>query len=111
MYKRKATGWLKHLDFMLWDMLSLHIAFLLAYIIRHGVGNMYKNQLYANMAMSLTLMEIVAIIGFGTLHNVLKRGYWVEAVATVKQVALVLVMASLYLFTVQSAYELPDQCG
>ena len=103
MYKRKATGWLKHVDFMLWDMLSLHIAFFLAYIIRHGFGNMYKNQLYANMAMSLTLMEIVGIIAFGTLHNVLKRGYWVEAVATFKQVALVVVMASLYLFTVQAA--------
>lgn len=103
MYKRKATGWLKHVDFMLWDMLSLHIAFFLAYIIRHGLGNMYKNQLYANMAMSLTLMQIVGIIGFGTLHNVLKRGYWVEAVATFKQVALVVVMASLYLFTVQAA--------
>lgn len=103
MYKRKATGWLKHVDFMIWDLLSLHVAFFLAYIIRHGYTNMYKNQLYANMALSLTFMQIVAVLGFGTLHNVIKRGYWVEAVATFKQVVLVLVMASLYLFTMQTA--------
>lgn len=29
MYRKSARGWEKHLDFMIWDQLSLQIAFLL----------------------------------------------------------------------------------
>lgn len=101
MYKKKATGWLKHIDFMLWDMVCMHISLFVAYMIRHGAANMYENQLYANVAMVLTMIQIVVVIGFGTLHNVLKRGYWNEAVETIKQVILVTLFASMYLFTVQ----------
>lgn len=36
MYKRREQGWLKHLDFILWDALALQIAFVLAYIIRRN---------------------------------------------------------------------------
>ena len=39
MYKHRAQGWLKHADFILLDLLSLHIAFILAYFARNGVGN------------------------------------------------------------------------
>ena len=38
MYKRNAQGWLKHLDFMLWDLLVLQASFVLGYMIRHGWG-------------------------------------------------------------------------
>ena len=34
MYRRGPKGWLKHLDFILLDLLSLQAAFGLAYIIR-----------------------------------------------------------------------------
>ena len=37
-YKRRAQGWLKHADFILLDLLSLHIAFILAYFVRNGFG-------------------------------------------------------------------------
>ena len=38
MYKRRSQGWLKHADFILLDLLSLHIAFILAYFVRNGFG-------------------------------------------------------------------------
>jgi hypothetical protein len=37
-YKRRSQGWLKHADFILLDMISLHIAFILAYFARNGFG-------------------------------------------------------------------------
>ena len=33
MYKRNAQGWIKHLDFMLWDILVLQISFILGYML------------------------------------------------------------------------------
>ena len=38
-YKKRTQGWMKHADFILLDLLSLHIAFILAYFARNGVGN------------------------------------------------------------------------
>ena len=34
MYEKKATGWLKHLDFILIDIVCLELSFLLGYFIR-----------------------------------------------------------------------------
>lgn len=103
MYKKKYSGWLKHADFLILDIISLQLSFYIAYCIRHGIGNMYDNQLYAGMAVVLLLVGIVVEVIFENLHNVLKRGYWNEAVQTTKQVLEVFAMFSIYLVTVQNA--------
>lgn len=74
-----------------------------AYCIRHGIGNMYADQLYAGMAIVLLLIDIVIGIIFENLHNVMKRGFWIEAIQTSKQVLEVFALFAIYLVTVQSA--------
>ncbi len=101
MYRKESQGWLKHLDFMLLDILCLHISFLLGYFIRHGFHNPYGNYIYRNMAVVLTLIEIVVMIFFESLKNVLKRGYYREFVMTVRHVCLVMLIATFYLFAAQ----------
>ena len=55
--------------------------------------------------MALVLLLVDAVVGmlFENLHNVLKRGYWLEAVQTTKQVLEVFAMSAIYLVTAQSA--------
>lgn len=36
MYRKEADGWMKHLDFIVLDMVCLQIAFILAYLLRLG---------------------------------------------------------------------------
>lgn len=36
MYKKSVQGWLKHLDFMILDVVCLWISFTLAFGMRHG---------------------------------------------------------------------------
>lgn len=103
MYKRSSKGWLKHVDFLILDLICLQISFYIAYCIRHGLQNMYANELYAGMAVVLLLADIVVEVIFENLHNVLKRGYWNEAVQTTKQVLEVFAMFTIYLVTVQNA--------
>lgn len=86
MYKKKYSGWLKHADFLILDIIVLQLSFYVAYCIRHGIGNMYADQLYAGMAIVLLLIDIVIGIIFENLHNVMKRGFWIEAIQTSKQV-------------------------
>lgn len=103
MYKKKYSGWLKHADFLILDIIVLQLSFYIAYCIRHGIGNMYADQLYAGMAIVLLLIDIVIGIIFENLHNVMKRGFWVEAIQTSKQVLEVFALFAIYLVTVQSA--------
>ena len=45
MYRKKTEGWLKHYDFILLDMVSLQLAFILSYAFAGNGWNPYGNLL------------------------------------------------------------------
>ena len=102
MYSRKSQSWVKHADFILLDILCLQVAFVLAYMTRHGFRNPYESQQYFNLAIIYTLIDFAVLVSNRILKNVLKRGYYQEFVKTVNQVFLVTVWITLYMFSVQS---------
>ena len=94
----------KHLDF--YDSgsdLPAGGSFFLAYTLRHRTVNLYTNYIYANLSIVLILIDVCLLIFLNTLKNVLKRGYLVEFIATIKHVAIVELVAVLYLFSVKDA--------
>ena len=88
MYRKGSQGWIKHYDFVLFDLFALQFAYLIAYFIRNGAGNPYGIPLYRNMAVAIELADIAVLFFFETLKNVLKRGYYRELAVTVKHVIL-----------------------
>lgn len=104
MYKRMTQEWMEHLDFILWDVLSLQLAFASAYFIRHGIQELpYSNEIYRDIAIMLTLIDILVAIVFDTMHNVLKRGYYIELANTAKHAAIVFGILTIYLFSTQKS--------
>jgi len=101
MYRRDAKGWLKHLDFMLLDLVVLQIAFALSYVLRHGWRNPYDIPLYAGMGTFLWLCDLVIIFFMEPFRNILKRGYYREMEAVIQQALFVELFAVLYLFAQQ----------
>lgn len=101
MYKKSLQGWMKHLDFILLDMLCMIIAFVLADLTWHGQVLSYQKEAYINLALVLTLVDFVVLIVNETMKNVLKRGFYLELAQTVKHVFLVLVIGVLYLFSLK----------
>lgn len=104
MYKKGSKGWFKHGDFLVLDLICLHIAFVLSYVIRHGFINPYRIEVYRSMAIFLTMADIMIIFLFETLKNVLKRGYYKEFAAIVQQTLILELLATLYLFSVQDGF-------
>ena len=104
MYKKGSKGWFKHGDFLVLDLICLHLAFVLAYVIRHGFINPYRIEVYRSMAIFLTMADIMIIFLFETLKNVLKRGYYKEFAAIVQQTLILELLATLYLFSVQDGF-------
>ena len=102
MYRRDAKGWLKHLDFMMLDLMVLQISFVLAYVFRHGLRNPYQMPLYAGMGIFLLLCDLIIIFFTEPFRNILKRGYYREMEAILQQAVFVELFAVLYLFAQQS---------
>ena len=102
MYKKNWNGWLKHLDFIVIDCICLHIAFLLAYVMRHGFTNPYQTEIYYIMAIFSIAVNIAVIFFHGSFANVLKRGYYKEFIHTIIHSALVEGMCVIFLFTLKA---------
>ena len=105
MYRRRMQGWLKHLDFMLQELLCFQIAFHIACFIRHGWSIPYAVVLYRNTAVVVLLLQIFVIISLNIFKDVLWRGYYNEFKSTVKTVLYVMLLLVLYLFLIQQGAE------
>lgn len=101
MYKKSSSGWMKHVDFIILDLLCIQLAFYLSYVLRQGDWCPYVVPLYRNMAFFVELADLIVIFMFETYKGVLKRGFYKEFASSIKQAIMVLLLSSLYLITVQ----------
>ena len=103
MYRRPLRGWAKHIDFIFIDTVCMHLAFILAYFLRHGFDQfVYAREDYRTIAMFLTLANVVVAIGFNTFSKVLQRGRFQELTASLKHALLVFAIISAYMFSTQT---------
>ena len=105
MYKKETGGWVKHIDFIILDLICLQIAFILAYAISGYGWRPYSNMIYRNMALMIELFDLIVISCYGTMKGVLKKGYYRNFVVTCKHSVLVGILAVLYLFLIQQGQQ------
>lgn len=55
---KQASGWHKHLDFMVLDVVCLHLAYALAYCLRFGWGNPYDGREWRTPIIVMTLFNL-----------------------------------------------------
>lgn len=101
MYRKKSRGWMKHIDFIVLDMLCLILAFLGAYMTRNHGSLPFGDEAYVSLSVILLLTDFATLIATDAMKSVLRRGYYQEFAKTVKHVALVAVLAVLYLFAIK----------
>ena len=106
MYKKNSHSWLKHSDFILLDCVCQQIAFIIAYLIRHGFTNPYKSPLYYKMALFAFVSNLAVAFFNESYANVVKRGYYIEFVKTMKHSSLVEGMFVLFLFFMKRAVDI-----
>ena len=97
MYKYGANGWLKHIDFIIGDLISLILAFFTSYCLRFGMFANALTDRYLGYIAILLMLDVVVCVFFGSMHNVLKRGYYQEFAATLKHVMLVFSLQMVFL--------------
>lgn len=101
MYKRNASGWLKHFDFILLDLIVIHVSYILAYALAGYGFNVYKLILYKNMAVIIEVIDFVVIVALSMFRDVLKKGHYRTFISSLQQGILISFMSILYLFLIQ----------
>ena len=101
MYRRDSGGWMKHIDFIILDVISLQAALILAYACSGYGWDIYTPILYRNMAIFLGMMDLILLVCRETMRGVIRRDHFVEFIVAVKQAVFIEGSALLYLFLLQ----------
>lgn len=88
---------------MIIDLLCLQVSFALAFISRHGItSNPYTMNSYQNMVLLLVIFEFGYAFLIDGYKNILKRGYYIEFVSVMKEICLLELLLTFYLFVVKA---------
>lgn len=103
MYKKRVSGWVKHFDFILLDIICTQIAFCIAFLLRFGWINPYGTDEYVNFALLYAFVDAFVAIVFASFKNVLKRGWYIEFKCVLKHTSIMVAIMLLYLFTTKNS--------
>lgn len=109
MYKVETKSWVKHLDFMLLDILCLEVSVWAAFCLQMGRLNFYNSKEYRNLATVLLLVDIVVVLFANTFKNILKRDYHTCIKEWIKQVVLLSGGTLVCLFIQNSLKQYPRE--
>ncbi len=103
MYKIANSGWLKHFDFMVFDIFLLEAAFISSYIIRFGVSSPFAESIYAVLGVLLPILHIVVVFFTEEYSGILRRGYLKEFKAVLQHNCILVAMVTFYMFATQQS--------
>lgn len=105
MYETDLRSWLKHLDFLVWDLISLTAAFWLSFIIRNNINSgIAWETSYRGFYLLTIAIYIILVFFLRNYSNIVRRGYVEEAFVVFRQNILLFGCILAYLvFTKQSA--------
>lgn len=103
MYRRRTSGILRHMDFMILDVICLEVSFAIAYVLRHG-WEVYHSKLpvlYLNIVIVFLMVSLIEALLSTPFNNILKRGHYIEFLYTIRHMTVVTIMQMVYLYMSQ----------
>ena len=95
MYKIATSSWMKHFDFMVIDIISLELAFMLAYILRFGWELPYTTKIYAILGVIIPIFHVFIVFFTEEYTGVLRRGYLKEFKAVLRHNCILIALLSV----------------
>ena len=106
MYLSEKGRLTKHLDFILIDIFSMEVSFIIAYYIRHADFSLFNNTFYRAILIFLVIANITSCYIFNSMQDVIKRSKQLEFYASIKQVVLTAIILVFYLFLTKTSEEI-----
>ena len=83
MYNQEKRSWLKHMDFMIIDILGLMFALLVAYVLRKGGLHTSLEKDFWHMALIIMVVDVVVVFFMESYSGIVLRGYLKELKASI----------------------------
>lgn len=84
MYKRHPQGWVKHMDFLLLDLVVVLLSFSLSYALRQRDWFPLRSVLYRNVMILIAPVHFAGTLCLDNHKNILKRGYLKELLSVIQ---------------------------
>jgi len=107
MYRKATKGWVKHIDFTFFELVSLFISLFVASWIRHGNRGFagFWDQ-YSVLVYIMLAADFIMSIVLHSYNKVLRRGRWAELLQTVRLIFFTwaMTLACLYMAHIVDKY-------
>ena len=99
-------SWLKHLDFMIVDLISIILSFLAAYLFRFRSLDFADNSSWVAFLLIISLLNIMTAMFLNVYSGIFRRPYYQEIVRTLQLSLTNLVLTSMifYMFKIGAVY-------
>ena len=105
MNQKRKYGWIKHLDFVIVDLICIQAAYLLSYWYRHHNFFMYlRTDLYTHINILIIVLDLCYVMFHMAYKNILKRSVWKELESVIVQNVVIWVIAMAYLYVSKQAF-------
>ena len=98
MYQKNLNNWMKHLDFIIIDLICVEAALTIAFIIRYGIQTFYLKNIYLGWSVIFIFIDGLIALAFGSYQDILRRGKVKEAKETLHHTSSVMICFLLYLY-------------
>lgn len=105
MYQKDNHSIIKHLDFIVLDLLLLEMSFFLVSGIRSGFGLLLKTSSFTMMAAILIVVQLSVVLLTQSYKDILRRGYLIELKKVVQQNTWVLIIVFSFMFVTKTQYQ------
>jgi len=98
MYQKNPSSIIKHIDFMILDLVCFLLSLWLAYCLRLNDFEIWESQTYRSLLIIIALVHICVSIFNSSYKNILRRGYMKELIAVIRHIAIVIAVMLVLMF-------------
>ena len=106
MYRKISTGWLKHWEFELADLICIEVAFFLSYYLRHKSILQSTIDWYVKLGCILLIVDIVVVFFSNNYKDIIHRSTELELWSVLKHVTVIELIFIFYEFIMKEATNL-----
>ncbi len=95
---KSKYNWLKHIDFMILDVLALVIAFSISYLMKFGDLSYLYSESWKRLLLVMTMLSILVTFFVNPYSGILRRPYYMELIRALQLAIYNLVFASVVVY-------------
>lgn len=106
MVSKEKFSWMKHIDFLLVDLLSIVLAFIIAYWLKFRQLDFASSNAWVFFLLMISMLNVMISLLINPYSGILRRAYYGEAYSVIQHtlISAAIVTAVMFLFKIGATY-------